>query len=139
MGKRRRKPGRSRTGHDPVVTIRLPAVVIGRIDKMAAKLGANRSTIIRMVMEQVVNYGSYKAWVWRDLLIAGLQRRGGRGRTKADKIAADGMDYLVHLSKNYLAARKRPKVRARRRKAIERQVMLSGPSEPRLPPRDIKA
>jgi predicted transcriptional regulator len=132
MGKRRRKPGRPRTGHDPVVTVRLPAVVIGRIDKMAAALNADRSLIIRMGMESLVQYGSYETQAFRKLLIARLQGRGGRGRTKAGRIAADYMDGLVALSKAYLAARKR-QVGAKR-KVIARQPMLGGPSKPRFLP-----
>jgi hypothetical protein len=116
-----------------MVGVRLPAVVIARIDRMAARLNADRSTIIRMMIEQAVKYGSRKVRVWCDLVIARLQQHGGRGRTKADKIAADGMDYVVELSKNYLAARKRIRVRGKR-KAIERQQLLGDPSEPRLPP-----
>ena len=116
-----------------MVGVRLPAVVIARIDKMAARLNTDRSTIIRMAVEQAVKYGSRRARVFRDLVIGRLQQRGGRGRTKADKIAADVGDDLVELSKDYLAARKRMRIRGKR-KAIERQPTLSGPSEPRLPP-----
>jgi len=63
MAKRRRKPGRPRTGHDPVVTVRLPAVVIGRIGRWAAELGVNRSMIVRLLIEHPMGYGSYKARV----------------------------------------------------------------------------
>ena len=119
MAGRRRKPGRPRTGHDPVVTVRLPAAVVGRIDRMAAELDTNRSMIVRLLMEHVTGYGSYKAGVFRSVLVTGLQSRR-RGRTQADRIAFKAREDLKTLAAAYLAARKRPKVRrAKRTKAIE--------------------
>jgi len=121
MAKRRRRPGRPRTGHDPVVTVRLPAAVVGRIGRWAAELGTNRSMIVRLLMEHVTGYGPYKARVVRSLLVTGLQSRR-RGRTKADGIAFKVREDLKTQAAAYLAARKRPKVRtAKRTKAIEQK------------------
>jgi hypothetical protein len=102
-----------------VVTVRLPAAVVGRIDRMAAELDTNRSMIVRLLMEHVTGYGSYKAGVFRSVLVTGLQSRR-RGRTQADRIAFKAREDLKTLAAAYLAARKRPKVRrAKRTKAIE--------------------
>ena len=121
MPKRRRKRGRPRTGHDPVVTIRLPAAVIGRIGRWATELGTNRSLIVRLLMEHVTGYGSYKAQVVRSLLVTGLQSRR-RGRTQADRIAFEVREDLKTLVATYLAARKRPTARrAKRTKALAHQ------------------
>ena len=121
MAKRRRKPGRPRTGHDPVVTVRLPAAVVGTIGSWAAELGTNRSMIVRMLMEHVTGYGSYKVRVVRSLLVSGLQS-SRRGRTQADRIASEVREDLKMRVAAYFAARKRPKVkRAKRTKAIEQK------------------
>jgi predicted transcriptional regulator len=117
MPRRRRKRGRPRTGYDPVVAVRLPAVVIGRIDRMAAELSTDRSMIVRMAMEHFVGRGSYQVQIFRSLLVSGLQGRG-RGRTKADKIGSIVIEDLKAMTAAYLAARKRPKVKIRRSKAI---------------------
>ena len=119
MAKRRRKPGRPRTGHEPVMTVRLPAVVIGRIGRWAAELGVNRSMIVRLLIEHAMEYGSYKARVVGSLLVDGLRSKR-RGRTQADRIASRALDDLKTQVAAYFAARKRPKVRrAKRTKAIE--------------------
>jgi len=121
MAKRRRKPGRPRTGHDPPLTVRLPDAVIGRIGKWAAELGTNRSMIVRVLMEHVTGYGPYKVRVVRSLLVTGLQSER-RGRTKADRIASRVKEELRTQAAAYFAARKRPKVRrAKRTKAIEQK------------------
>ena len=70
MGKRRRKRGRPRTGHDPMVGVRLPAILLRRIDKMAAEIGADRSMIIRLMVEHVLGHGSREVEVRRSLLKA---------------------------------------------------------------------
>jgi hypothetical protein len=71
--KRRRKPGRPRTGHDPVVTVRLPAAVIRKIDKMAAELGTTRSMVVRLAMEDFAEYGSRKVRDFRPMFVAALK------------------------------------------------------------------
>jgi hypothetical protein len=58
MGKRTRKRGRPRTGHDPMVGVRLPAIILRKIDKMAAEIGADRAMIIRLMVEHVLGHGS---------------------------------------------------------------------------------
>jgi predicted transcriptional regulator len=77
MAKRRRKPGRPRTGHDPVLTVRLPAAVIRKVDKMAAELGTTRSMIVRVAMEDFTEYGSRKVRDFRPIFLAAL-KDGGR-------------------------------------------------------------
>jgi metal-responsive CopG/Arc/MetJ family transcriptional regulator len=57
MGKRSRKRGRPRTGHDTMVGVRLPAIFFRKIDKMAAEIGADRSMIIRLMVEHVLGHG----------------------------------------------------------------------------------
>jgi hypothetical protein len=68
MGKRSRKPGRPRTGHDPMVGVRLPAIFLRKkIDKMAAEIGADRSMIIRLMVEHVLGHGSSEVEVCRSM------------------------------------------------------------------------
>src|SRR5262245_55182499 len=104
MGKRRRKRGRPRTGHDPMVGVRLPAICLRKIDKMAAEIGANRSMIIRLMVEHALGHGSPEAVVRRSLLITGLlgSRKGRRGR--ADQIASAVLENLKRQAKADLAA-----------------------------------
>ena len=65
MGKRRRKRGRPRTGHDPMVGVRLPAVLLRKIDKMATEIGGDRSMIIRLIIEHVLGHGSPEVEAYR--------------------------------------------------------------------------
>jgi len=85
-------------------------------------MGANRSKTVRLLMEHVTGYGSYKSYKMRvvgDLLVSRLQSRR-RGRTQADRIAFKAKEDLKTLAAAYFAARKKPKVRrAKRTKAIE--------------------
>ena len=74
MKKRRRKPGRPRTGHDPMVGVRMPAARIKQVDKIAAALSCDRSGAIRWLL---------------DLAMNGLPRallRSGKGRGLTDAI-----------------------------------------------------
>jgi hypothetical protein len=57
MVKRSRKRGRPRTGHDPMVAVRLSAIFLRKIDKMAAEIGTDRSMIIRLMVEYVLGHG----------------------------------------------------------------------------------
>jgi hypothetical protein len=92
MGKRRRKRGRPRTGHDPMVGVRLPAIFLRKIDKMAAEIGQGAVT-------QNV-----------------LDHKGRRGRV-ADRIASRGEPQGP--GEAYLAARRGAKTKARRDNIIE--------------------
>src|SRR5262245_38784566 len=104
MAKRRRKPGRPRTGHDPVVTVRLPAAMVAKIGRWAAELGTTNSMIVRVLMEHVMEYGSYETRVVSSVLLTGLQSRR-RGRTKADRIASEAREDLKTRVAAYLADR----------------------------------
>ena len=80
MPKRRRKPGRPRTGHDPMVGVRLPAARLKQVDKIAAALSCDRSGAIRWLL---------------DLAMMGLPRallRSGKGRNLTDAIALATVD-----------------------------------------------
>ena len=75
MKKRRRKRGRPRTGHDPMVGVRLPATQLKQVDKIAVALSCDRSGAIRWLL---------------DLAMMGLPRallRSGKGRSLTDAIA----------------------------------------------------
>jgi hypothetical protein len=74
--------------------------------------------IVRFAMEHFAGLGSHEVRLFRDLLVSGLQGKG-HGRTQADKIAAAYREYLKRMATDYLAARKRPKVKAKRGKPIE--------------------
>jgi hypothetical protein len=74
MKKRRRKPGRPRTGHDPMVGVRLPAAWLKQVDKIAAALSCDRSGAIRWLLDRAMS---------------GLPRallRSGKGRGLTDAI-----------------------------------------------------
>ena len=126
MGKRSRKRGRPRTGHDPMV--RLPAIFLRKIDKMAAEIGANRSMIIRLMVEHVLGHGSPEVEVCRSLLIRGLLGWKGRRGRVADRIASEVVENLKDPAEAYLAARRGAKTKARRDNIIEETA-----SRPRLP------
>ena len=75
MKKRRRKRGRPRTGHDPMVGVRLPATQLKQVDKIAVALSCDRSRAIRWLLNLAMN---------------GLPRallRSGKGRSLTDAIA----------------------------------------------------
>jgi hypothetical protein len=75
MAKRRRKRGRPRTGHDPMVGVRLPAARLKQVDKIAAALSCDRSRAIRWLL---------------DLAMSGLPSallRSGKGRSLTDATA----------------------------------------------------
>ena len=75
MKKRRRKRGRPRTGHDPMVGVRLPATQLKQVDKIAVALSCDRSRAIRWLLNLAMN------GLPRDLL------RSGKGRSLTDAIA----------------------------------------------------
>jgi hypothetical protein len=72
MRKRAQKRVRPRTGHDPMVGVRLPRKMLKKIAKVADALSADQSTAIRSILEQGLESG----------MVIGLLRSGkGRGRT----------------------------------------------------------
>jgi hypothetical protein len=111
-----------------MVGVRLPAISLRKIDKMAAEIGANRSMIIRLMVEHALEHGSPEVVVRRSLLITGLLGRKGRRGGVADRIASAVLENRKGLAKAYLAACREPKTKARRDNTIEKT-----PSRPRLP------
>jgi hypothetical protein len=81
MGKRRRKPGRPRTGHDPMVGVRLSAARLKQIDKIAAALSCDRSRAIRWLLDLAMDGGRVHALL-----------RSGRGRRLTDTIVRATVD-----------------------------------------------
>ena len=110
-----------------MVGVRLPAIFVRTIDKMAAEIGADRSMIIRLMVEHVLGHGSLEVEVCRSLLISGLLGRKGRRDRVADRIASAAVENLKHRAKAYLAARRGAKTKTRRDNIIE-----PTPSSPRL-------
>ena len=80
---------------------------------MAAEIGADRSMIIRLMVEHVLGHGSPEVEVCRSLLITGLLGRKGRPGRVADRIASAVVENLKDLVKAYLAARGGAKTKAR--------------------------
>ena len=81
---------------------------------MAAEIGADRSMIIRLMVEHVLGHGSPEVEVWRSLLITGLLGRKGRRGRVADRIASavvENLENLKNLAKAYLAARRGAKTK----------------------------
>jgi len=89
-----------------MVGVRLPAIFLRKIDKMAAEIGADRSMIIRLMVEHVLEHGSPEVVVRRSLLITGLLGWKGRRGRVADRIASAEVENLKDLAKAYLAARR---------------------------------
>jgi Arc/MetJ-type ribon-helix-helix transcriptional regulator len=48
---KRKKIGRPATGHDPVMTVRLPKELTERIDRHAKSRGETRSEVMRRILE----------------------------------------------------------------------------------------
>jgi hypothetical protein len=109
-----------------MVGVRLPAIFVRKIDKMAAEIGADRSMIIRLMVEHVLGHGSPEVEVCRSLLITGLIGRKRRRGTVAGRIASAVVENLKDQAKAYLAARRGAKTKARRDNK-------ETPSRPRLP------
>jgi hypothetical protein len=103
--KRRRKRGRPRTGHDPMVGVRLAAPVIRKVDKMAAGIDCDRATILRLCVEHILEYGRPEVQTIRSLLIQSLRGWRGRGRA-ADKIAMATLENVKALAAKYLRMRR---------------------------------
>ncbi len=97
-----------------MVGLRLPAAVVRKIDEMAAVIGAHRSTVIRLMVEHVLERGSPELQPFRSLLFHGLRGWNGyRGRV-SDKIASAEIEKITALTAAYLAARRGTKTKARR-------------------------
>jgi len=111
-----------------MVGVRLPAIFVRKIDKMAAEISADRSMIIRMMVEHVLGHGSPEVELYRSLLITGLLGRKFRRDRVADRIVSAAVENLKDRAKAYLAARRGAKTKARRDNIIEET-----PSRPRLP------
>ena len=109
-----------------MVGVRLPAIFLRKIDKMAAEIGADRSMIIRLMVEHVLGHGSPEVEVCRSLLITGLLGSKGRRGRVADWIASAVVENLKDQAKAYLAARRGAKTKAPRDNE-------ETPSRPRLP------
>jgi hypothetical protein len=124
---KRRKRGRPATGHDPMVGVRLPAAVVRQVDKMAAEIGADRSMIIRLMVEYVLEHGSLPVRTTRSLLVGGLRGWKGRGRA-SDMIASAAIANIKAHAAAYLAARKGSKTSAR-----HADVIKEAPTHRRLP------
>ena len=52
---KRKKRGRPPTGVDPFVGVRLPSMMIERIDELAVSQATNRSEVIRGMLEQALD------------------------------------------------------------------------------------
>jgi hypothetical protein len=102
-----------------MVGVRLPAIFVRKIDKMAAEIGADRSMIIRLMVEHVLRHGSPEVEVCRSLLITGLLGTKGRRDTVAGRIASAVVENLKDRAKAYLAVRTGAKTKARRANIIE--------------------
>jgi hypothetical protein len=48
-----------------MVGVRSPAILLRKIDKMAAEIGADRSMIIRLMVEHVLGHGSPEVEAYR--------------------------------------------------------------------------
>ncbi len=83
MQKRSRKRGRPRTGHDPMVGLRLPQGLLRKIDKLREAMDQDRSATMR----QLILWGldDPQAILW--LREARRRARGasGRGRSVTDR------------------------------------------------------
>ena len=120
MPKRRRKPGRPRTGHDPMVGVRLPAARLKQVDKIAAALSCDRSGAIRWLL---------------DLATMGLPRallRSGKGRNLTDAIALATVDDIKEAAADAVerarpADKPQAEIKALRaeEQAAERQAIIA--------------
>jgi hypothetical protein len=118
MTKRRRKPGRPRTGHDPVVTVRLAAAILSIFLITAAELGTTRSMVVRLAMEDFAEYGSRKVRDFRPMFVAALK---------------DGGRYRRHGVTGKIAAT------ARTASSCRRRHLASTPRRVRSAPRNVNA
>jgi hypothetical protein len=76
MPKRRRKRGRPRTGHDPMIGVRLPVKIIKKIERVAEALSCDRSSAIRWMINDALEHGRTSTLLW-----------SGKGSRFADQIA----------------------------------------------------
>jgi hypothetical protein len=50
--KKKRKPGRPATGHDPAVTVRIPAEMLAKVEKWAKSNQCSRSAAFAVMVER---------------------------------------------------------------------------------------
>lgn len=74
---RKKKRGRPRTGHDPMIGLRVPRAILRKIDKLADALSMSRSGAVRWSIEQGINSG-----------LAILLLRSSGGRRAIDRVCA---------------------------------------------------
>jgi hypothetical protein len=48
----KKKMGRPATGHDPAVTVRIPAAMLAKVEKWAKANGCSRSTAVAAMVER---------------------------------------------------------------------------------------
>jgi hypothetical protein len=73
MDKRRKKRGRPRTGHDPMIGLRLPAATLRKIDKFTEALSLqDRSATLRFLIASGIDKNSW--------LLRSGKGRGATGR-----------------------------------------------------------
>jgi hypothetical protein len=73
----KRKRGRPRTGHDPVLGVRVPGPMLRKIGKIAAALSTDRSGAVRWLIEQ---------GLVSDMAL--LLLRSSRGKRATDRVVA---------------------------------------------------
>ena len=74
---RKKKRGRPRRGHDPMIGLRVPMAILRKIDKLADALSMCRSGAVRWAIEQGINSG-----------LAILLLRSSGGRRAVDRVCA---------------------------------------------------
>jgi hypothetical protein len=94
-----KKRGRPATGRDPVLSLRIPADMLGAIERCAAELGASRS------------------WTIRTLLAAGIsaftESDAAERRTRMKTSAPDHVREAADRAEAMGEARRRPERKAR--------------------------
>ncbi len=79
MKKRSRKRGRPRTGHDPMVGLRLPRGLLRKIDKLREAMDQDRSATMRQLILWGFDHGQAILW----LREARRRARGASGRGRS--------------------------------------------------------
>jgi hypothetical protein len=111
MPKKRRR-GRPRTGHDPVVPARLPRQMLQKVNRIAELLSLERSAVVRWLIKQGLDSGG-----------ASLLLRSGRGKgvtgqylrlVRAEVVAAGAASAAMRAS-----PKKRPAAEIKAQHALE--------------------
>jgi len=83
---RKKRRGRPRSGHDPMIGARLPRQVLRKVDRLAELLSLERSAVVRGLIKRALDDG------WPSLLLRSGRGKGVTGRllqlVKAEIIAA---------------------------------------------------